>query len=539
MAVGVRPTLNGARPLEPDTHEVGFTIGGPMFEFGGGAIPVPSVIAEGRSGVVRLLDRPLDLNYGVNLTGLPFGLLQIHLGSSWLLAHQNDGVPAVSFSKRLFFATNVLGAGSKSEDALSAWGALQFEFTVSWLIDNQLIYVALAEYLDFGNPELTLTPALGAQFDFFEPGWRAAAGGIALVCGEPAGEVHDAGLGARRGRCAGRLIGGFACVLVAASARWFWRHVWQGRVALTWTRLFTIRAIVRTLGASTCEETENAWDKVCKACDEPYDFTKDYPWFEQTLEAGQTVRPIDPAHITPVSVATEDGEGTLDAYFIASHGEDAALAGITVVYNHGNYAGIEHYLPRIRFLYEAGYNVFVWDYRGYGKSLPASAPNADQWLADARQMREVADEHAPDASRVIVYANSVGGIPAVEMAVHRASCALFLEAGFTSLATVTGGGDDAVSRGGVLLPGGLRQRRQNQGIRRSGAVDDRDHRQQVPGGGHPEGSRCGAGAQRALDSRGGGPRDRQAGRPRGGLDRVLCQDARVHGGQGASVLAVT
>ena len=164
-------TLNGARPLEPGQHEIGATLGGPFFEFAGAAIPAPNIVLEGRSGLVRLVDRPLDINYGTNLTAFPFGIIQLHVGTSWLLVHQDDTIPAVSWTQRFWFATNALGSGYKSgDDIIDAWGAWQLEFTASWEFDHQLLYLSLAQYLDFGNPELTLTPAIGAQFDFFEPG---------------------------------------------------------------------------------------------------------------------------------------------------------------------------------------------------------------------------------------------------------------------------------------------------------------------------------------------------------------------------------
>ena len=162
--------LNGARPLAPGQHELGVTFGGGMVMFAGAPIPLPNLIVEGRSGVAKLADRPLDLNYGLNLTALPFGILQMHLGASWLLAHPKGAVPAVSMSQRLWFATNAPASGYKYEGAVGAWGAHQIEFTASWMLGNHLLYVALAQYTAFTNPQLTLTPALGATFDPGAPG---------------------------------------------------------------------------------------------------------------------------------------------------------------------------------------------------------------------------------------------------------------------------------------------------------------------------------------------------------------------------------
>jgi pimeloyl-ACP methyl ester carboxylesterase len=133
-------------------------------------------------------------------------------------------------------------------------------------------------------------------------------------------------------------------------------------------------------------------------------------------------------------LTTLDGAGELDLYFVPGHGDNAQ---ITVIYNHGNYAGLEHYMPRVRFLHEGGYSVLFWDYRGYGKSEPAAAPTAQQWLQDAHQVRNAAEDYAPDPTRIAIYANSVGGIPSVEMALYAPGCALVLEAPFTGISAIT------------------------------------------------------------------------------------------------------
>jgi hypothetical protein len=158
-------SLSGARPLEPGQHEIGATFGGGMVLLGGSPIPLPNLIVQGRSGVAAPLDRPLDVNYGINLTGLPFGVLHAHVGASWLLAHQNGAIPAVSFTDRIWFGTNAVGLGDRVDKTVRGWGANQFEVDVSWKVKEQLVYVGLAQYLDFVNPALTLTPVIGATFD--------------------------------------------------------------------------------------------------------------------------------------------------------------------------------------------------------------------------------------------------------------------------------------------------------------------------------------------------------------------------------------
>lgn len=210
------------------------------------------------------------------------------------------------------------------------------------------------------------------------------------------------------------------------------------------------------VGPASCED-RGIWDQVCASCDEPYDWTFDHPWeqeFPDMLDPGESIRPIDASTITSFRIDAGDGEGILDAYFIPAHGEVAELSQTTILYNHGNYAGIEHYLPRLRMLHELGANVYVWDYRGYGKSEPDSHPSAEEFLSDARLVWEQARDVVPDPGRVVIYANSLGGVPAVEMAITEQPCALVMEAALTAIGRL-GQRSTTVTFGDELLTNGL------------------------------------------------------------------------------------
>ena len=199
-----------------------------------------------------------------------------------------------------------------------------------------------------------------------------------------------------------------------------------------------------------CTEGDE-WDRICTSCEESYPWDADYNWMASTLSGGESIRAISPDTVVPIAIDTDDMQGVLDAYFIPSHGERADLSEVTVLYNHGNYAGIEHYLPRLQMLHEWGVNLLVWDYRGYGKSMPKDHPTPDQFLADARQIYRDLYSYAVDPSKIIVYANSLGGIPAVEMVTttENAPCALFMEAAWTSMR------QNALAFSTSNLPGGF------------------------------------------------------------------------------------
>lgn len=169
LALAACATLTTARPLAPGEHALGVVAGGGLVDLGA-PVPLPVVSVEGRHGVAAPGGHPIDVGWGVNGTALVFGIAAVHGGASALLLPQRGGVPALSLGNRLWFATNALGLGAKSDPALEAWAADQTELTASWLVGGQLPYVSLSEYVDFGNPSLTLTPAVGGVWDFRRPG---------------------------------------------------------------------------------------------------------------------------------------------------------------------------------------------------------------------------------------------------------------------------------------------------------------------------------------------------------------------------------
>ncbi len=187
----------------------------------------------------------------------------------------------------------------------------------------------------------------------------------------------------------------------------------------------------------TCGQ-DDPWDTVCVACADGYDWAQDYEWREKTLDTLDKVRPVETA-VVDAGWTTEDGAYDLDAYLVPSHGEAPGLADTTIIFNHGRYAGIEHYAPRVRFFHELGYTVFVWDYRGYGKSLPTdesedpAAPATADWMSDALAAFDKAKELAPNPDRLVIYGMSVGGMPAGEMAYKREACAQVYEASYNSI----------------------------------------------------------------------------------------------------------
>ncbi len=162
--------MNTARPLDPGDHAFGATFGGPTVLVGGTPLPLPNLVLGGRSGLLNVAERNLEVDYGLNATALVFGITQGHVGASYALLHQSGAVPALTFTNRVYLAINPLSLGERAEDAFGFWGADQLELTASWAFGSHMIWTSLAQYFDFFAPNLLLTPALGYAIDLGDPG---------------------------------------------------------------------------------------------------------------------------------------------------------------------------------------------------------------------------------------------------------------------------------------------------------------------------------------------------------------------------------
>ncbi len=105
----------------------------------------------------------------------------------------------------------------------------------------------------------------------------------------------------------------------------------------------------------------------------------------------------------------------------------------TVLVCHGNAGNISDRVPEIQFFHRMGFNVFIFDYHGYGKSQ--NAPLTENGLyrdADAAwfyltQTRKIAPQ------QIILCGRSLGATIAAYLASRYDARALILESGFTTL----------------------------------------------------------------------------------------------------------
>jgi uncharacterized protein len=113
----------------------------------------------------------------------------------------------------------------------------------------------------------------------------------------------------------------------------------------------------------------------------------------------------------------------------------------TILFCHGNAGNIGHRLDSIRIFHQLGLNVFIFDYRGYGKST--GSPSEEGTYRDAAAayiyLREV---RMLEPEKIIIFGRSLGGAVAVQLAGEQEAGALICESSFTS----------AVEMGKVVFP---------------------------------------------------------------------------------------
>ncbi len=109
-----------------------------------------------------------------------------------------------------------------------------------------------------------------------------------------------------------------------------------------------------------------------------------------------------------------------------------------LLYLHGNAGNISHRLFIAKGWADRGYGCFLLDYRGYGLStgtIRMESDLADDALAAYQWLRDV---QGLPAGRIVLYGESIGCAPAIDLALREQVGAVVLIAPFTSLLDMSG-----------------------------------------------------------------------------------------------------
>ncbi len=141
--------------------------------------------------------------------------------------------------------------------------------------------------------------------------------------------------------------------------------------------------------------------------------------------------------ITPGELGLHFEDGPLTAADgVRLHGWFLPTPGsrFTVLVCHGNGGNISHRLERVLLMQsKLRTDVFLFDYRGYGRS--EGSPDEPGTYLDARAAYKfLVDQRRIASERIILFGESLGAAVAIQLALEVVSRALVLESPFTSIA---------------------------------------------------------------------------------------------------------
>lgn len=113
-------------------------------------------------------------------------------------------------------------------------------------------------------------------------------------------------------------------------------------------------------------------------------------------------------------------------------GEEKYRGNGVILFCHGNAGNISHRLDTLEIFHQLEYNVFLFDYRGYGQSQGSPSEQGTYKDAEAAWKFLVETEkYAP--GKIILFGRSLGGALAAHLASRHDAAALVLESTFTSV----------------------------------------------------------------------------------------------------------
>jgi pimeloyl-ACP methyl ester carboxylesterase len=123
--------------------------------------------------------------------------------------------------------------------------------------------------------------------------------------------------------------------------------------------------------------------------------------------------------------------GQVDAWFLEQPAQDSPIP--VVFYCHGNGNELSQLVGVSAIFYSLGWNVMLFDYRGYGQSSPPQGPlSEDSVVADARAAFDWLSQRFPK-DRIVIWGHSLGSSIAARVARDVRPAGVILEGAFPSV----------------------------------------------------------------------------------------------------------
>ena len=116
----------------------------------------------------------------------------------------------------------------------------------------------------------------------------------------------------------------------------------------------------------------------------------------------------------------------LNGWFVSSN-----KAKYTILFCHGNAGNISHRIEKLKFFSELGCNVFIFDYRGYGRSQ--GSPSEIGFYKDAKAAYDYLLSRGINSDQIIGYGESIGGAVIVDLAYKEIMKAVIIDSSISSV----------------------------------------------------------------------------------------------------------
>ena len=135
--------------MEHGEQSVTFSLGGPITELGNVYVPLPLI---GLGYNVGLIDNKLDIEVGLNVTEILYGIFNLETGANWRPFLSKGWRPGLIVTPRFFFFTNFLPSSFKFYP--------DFALTFPWEVrENWFAYTGIENFFELskvrydGNPQ--------------------------------------------------------------------------------------------------------------------------------------------------------------------------------------------------------------------------------------------------------------------------------------------------------------------------------------------------------------------------------------------------